>query len=113
MEDKNLMQAEGQAHHSDVRVADKASKKIHVSEKAQKALEEKAAAEEKMPDQKVAEIVEEKAKAPEKTEFKGKVNKYGFMHFEKDLLAALGWAKGEDIPVKITRTEKGIAVERA
>jgi len=42
MEDKNLMQAEGQAHHSNVRVADKASKKIHVSEKAHKALEEKS-----------------------------------------------------------------------
>lgn len=87
--------------------------KVPLPKEVHKALEEKAKAEGKTPDQKAAEIVEEKAKAPEKTEFKGKVNKYGFMHFEKDLLAALGWAKGEDIPVKITRTEKGIAVERA
>ncbi len=31
----------------------------------------------------------------------------------KTLWKTLGWAKGEDIAVKITKTANGIAVERA
>jgi hypothetical protein len=56
---------------------------------------------------------EKKVEKPEQTTFEGKINKYGFLHIEKALYEALGWEKGEDIKVKITKTENGIAVERA
>lgn len=84
-------------------------KKIPLKEKTYEALEQKPKAESTTPDQKAAEIVEEKAKGV----FKGKINKYGFLHFSKDLMETLGWTKGEDIAVRITRTANGIAVERA
>jgi hypothetical protein len=103
---KNVVQAEGEAHYEDTAKADR---KIKLPEKTHEALENKAKAEGKTPDQKAAEIVEEKAKGV----FKGKINKYGFLHFGKDLMETLRWTKGEDIPVKITRTANGIAVERA
>ena len=88
-----------------------AKNKIKVSEKTYEAIEKKAKAEGKKVEQKVVEIVEEKTKA--KTEFKGKVNKYGFLHIETALYESLGWKKGEDIAVKITRTANGFQVERA
>lgn len=115
MEDKNLMQAEGQAHHSDVRVADKASKKIHISEKAHRALEEKATAEGKTPNQKAAEIVEEKAKPkPSDSPFpaEAKINDYGFLGFKKSWLENLGWSKG--MPLKIEKNADGsITIRKA
>jgi hypothetical protein len=104
---QSLVQKEGKAHNEDTA---KANRKIPLPEKTYKALEKKAKAEGKTPDEKAAEIVEEKAKP--KSEFKAKINKYGFLHFSKDLMESLGWAKGEDIAVKITKTANGIAVER-
>ena len=101
---KSMMQAEGKAHQTE-------DKKIKVPEKTYEAIEKKAKAEGKKVEEKVAEIVEEKTKP--KTEFKGKVNKYGFLGFKKAWLADLGWKEGEDIAVKITRTPNGIHVERA
>lgn len=109
--EKSIIQSEGKAHDEDTTNADKA-KKIHISEKAHKALGEKATVEGKTPDQKAAEIVEKKAKETEQTTFEGKINKYGFLHFSKELYESLGWAKGEDIAVKITKTANRIAVER-
>jgi hypothetical protein len=103
---QSLVQKEGKAHNEDTA---KANRKIPLPEKTYKALEKKAKAEGKTPDEKAAEIVEEKAKGV----FKAKINKYGFLHFSKDLMETLGWAKGEDIAVKITKTANGIAVERA
>jgi len=101
---ESLIEKESKAHHEDTAKADK---KIPLPEKTYKALEKKA--EGKTPSQKAAEIVEQKAKDV----FEGKINKYGFLHFSKDLMESLGWTKGEDIAVKITRTANGIAVERA
>ena len=106
---QSLVQKEGKAHNEDTAKVDK---RVPLPEKAYKTLEKKAKAEGKTPDQEAAEIVEEKAKAPEKTEFKGKINKYGFLHFGKEVMETLGWQKGVDIAVKITRTEKGIQVEK-
>jgi len=103
---QSLIQKEGKAHNEDTA---KANRKIPLPEKTHKALENKARAEGKTPDQKAAEIVEEKVKDV----FEGKINKYGFLHFSKDLMESLGWTKGVDIAVKITRTADGIAVERA
>jgi hypothetical protein len=103
---QSLVQKEGKAHNEGTA---KANRKIPLPEKTYKALEKKAKAEGKTPDEKAAEIVEEKAKGV----FKAKINKYGFLHFSKDLMENLGWTKGEDIPVRITRTANGIAVERA
>jgi hypothetical protein len=103
---QSLVQKEGKVHHEDTTKADK---KVPLPEKTYKALEKKAKAEGKTPDQKAAEIIEQKAKDV----FEGKVNKYGFLHFSKDLMESLGWPKGEDIAVKITKTANGIAVERA
>jgi ribosomal protein L30E len=99
---KSVIQAEGKAHQ-------KEDKKIVIPEKTHEALEKKAKAEGKTADEKAAEIIEQKAKDV----FEGKINKYGFLHIEKALYEALGWAKGEDITVKITRTTNGIAIERA
>jgi hypothetical protein len=99
---KIVVQAEGKAHQAE-------DKKIRIPEKTHKALEAQTKAEGKTPDQKAAEIVEEKAKGV----FESKINKYGFLHFSKDLMETLGLPKHEDIPVKITRTANGIAVERA
>jgi hypothetical protein len=106
---KSPIQAEGKAHHQDTAKADK---KVKVPEKTCDALEKKAKAEGKTPDEKAAEIVEKKTKETEMT-FEGKINKYGFLHFEKALYETLGWTKGEDIKVKITKTENGIAIERS
>ena len=86
-------------------------KKVPLPEKTYQALEKKAKAEGKTPDDKAKEIIEEKTKP--KTEFKGKVNKYAFLHIEKRLYEALGWEKGEDIAVKITQTANGFQAERA
>jgi len=102
---QSLVQKEGTAHNEDTAKADK---KVPLPEKTYKALEKKAKAEGKTPDQKAAEIIEEKAKDV----FAAKINKYGFLHFGKDLMETLGWAKGEDIAVRITRTANGITVER-
>jgi hypothetical protein len=99
---QSLVQKEGKAHNEDTAKADK-----KIPEKTHKALENKAKG--KTPDQKAAEIVEQKAKDV----FAAKINKYGFLHFSKDLMESLGWTKGEDIAVKITKTANGIAVERA
>jgi hypothetical protein len=101
---QSIVQKEGKAHNEDTA---KANRKIPLPEKTYKALEKKA--EGKTPDQKAAEIVEEKAKGV----FKAKINKYGFLHINKELYETLGWTKGVDIAVKITRTANGIAVERA
>jgi len=103
---QSSVQKEGKAHNEDTA---KANRKIPLPEKTYKALEKKAKAEGKTPDEKAAEIIEEKAKGV----FKAKINKYGFLHFSKDLMESLGWEKGVDLPVKITRTANGIAVERA
>ncbi len=103
---QSLVQKEGKAHNEDTA---KANRKIPLPEKTYKALEKKTKG--KTPDQKAAEIVEEKTKP--KSEFKAKINKYGFLHINKELYEALGWTKGEDIAVKITKTANGIAVERA
>jgi len=103
---QSLIQKEGKAHNEDTAKVDR---KFKLPEKTHEALEKKAKAEGKTPDQKAAEIVEEKAKGV----FKAKINKYGFFHFSKDLMESLGWTKGEDIAVKITKTANGIAVERA
>ena len=103
---KSVIQKEGKGHHEEV---EKADKKVNIPEKVHKALEAKAKAEGKTVDEKAAEIVEAKAK----TEFEGKINKYGFLHFSKDLMEALGWEKGVDIAVVIKKTDKGISVERA
>jgi len=103
---QSLIQKEGKAHNEDTAKADK---KIPLPEKTYKALEKKAKAEGKTPNQKAAEIIEQKAKDV----FEGKINKYGFLHVEKALYEALGWTKGEDIAVKITKTANGITVERA
>jgi hypothetical protein len=108
--EKNVVQVEGKAYHEDTAKADR---KIKLPEKTHEALEKKAKAEGKTPDQKAAEIVERKARETEQTAFEGKINKYGFLHISKELYEALGWAKGEDIAVKITRTANSIAVERA
>lgn len=102
MHDKNVIQAEGKAHQ-------KEDKKIVIPEKTHEALEKKTKAEGKTADEKAAEIIEQKAKDV----FEGKINKYGFLHIEKALYEALGWEKGEDIAVKITRTANGITIERA
>ena len=101
---KSIIQAEGKAHQTE-------DKKIKVSEKTYEAIEKKAKAEGKKVEEKVAEIVEQKTKP--KTEFKGKVNKYGFLHIEKELYQSLNWKKGEDIAVKISRIANGFQVERA
>ena len=98
---------ENKAHEDTV----KADKKVPLPEKTYQALEKKAKAEGKTPDEKAKEIIEEKTKP--KTEFKGKINKYGFLHIERGLYESLGWKKGEDIAVKITRTANGFQVERA
>lgn len=103
---QSLVQKEGKAHNSDTAKADK---KVPLPEKTYKALEKKAKAEGKTANEKAAEIIEQKAKDV----FAAKINKYGFLHFSKELYEALGWAKGVDIAVKITRTANGIAVERA
>jgi hypothetical protein len=103
---QSLVQKEGKAHHEDTAKADK---KVPLPEKTYKALERKAKAEGKTANEKAAEIIEQKAKDV----FAAKINKYGFLHFSKDLMETLGWPKGEDIAVKITRTANGIAVERA
>jgi hypothetical protein len=103
---ESLIQKEGKAHNEETAKADK---KIPLPEKTYKALEKKAKAEGKTPNQKAAEIIEQKAKDV----FEGKINKYGFLHIEKALYEALGWTKGEDIAVKITKTANGITVERA
>jgi len=103
---ESLVQKEGKAHNEDTAKADK---KVPLPEKTYKALEKKAKIEGKTTDEKAAEIVEEKAKDM----FKGKINKYGFLHFGKEVMETLGWEKGVDIAVKITRTANGIAVERA
>ena len=107
---QSSVQKEGKAHNEDTAKADR---KIKLPEKTHEALEKKAKAEGKTPDEKAAEIVERKARETEQTTFEGKINKYGFMHIEKALYEALGWAKGEDIAVKITKTANGITVERA
>ena len=107
---ESLTQKEGKAHNDDTAKADK---KIPLPEKTYKALEKKAKAEGKTPDQKAAEIIEKKAKEAVQTTFEGNINKYGFLHFGKNLMETLGWKKGEDIAVRITKTDKGIAVERA
>lgn len=107
---ESVIQAERRAHNEDTVKADR---KIKLPEKTYEALEKKAKAEGKTPDEKAAEIVERKARETEQTTFEGKINKYGFMHIEKALYEALGWQKGVDIKVKITRTANGIAVERA
>lgn len=107
---QSSVQKEGKAHNEDTA---KANRKIPLPEKTYKALEKKAKAEGKTPDQKAAEIVECKAGETEQTTFEGKINKYGFVHIKKALYEALGWTKGEDIKVKITKTSNGIAVERA
>jgi len=103
---QSLVQKEGKAHKEDTA---KTNRKIPLPEKTYNALEKKAKAESKTTDQKAAEVIEQKAKDV----FEGKVNKYGFLHFSKDLMESLGWQKGEDIAVKITRTANGIQVERA
>jgi hypothetical protein len=103
---QSLVQKEGKAHNEDTA---KANRKIPLPEKTYKALEKKAKAEGKTPDEKAAEIVEAKAKDV----FEGKINKYGFLHINKELYEALSWTKGEDIAVKIAKTANGIAVERA
>jgi len=103
---QSLIQKEGKAHNEDTA---KANRKIPLPEKTYKALEKKAKAEGKTANDKAAEIIEQKAKGV----FKGKINKYGFLHFSKDLMESLGWTKGEDIAVKITKTANGITVERA
>jgi hypothetical protein len=107
---QSLVQKEGKAHNEDTA---KANRKIPLPEKTCKALEKKAKAEGKTPDQKAAEVIEKKAKETVQTTLEGKINKYGFLHFGKNLMETLGWKKGEDIAVKITKTDKGIAVERA
>jgi len=107
---KSVVQAEGKAHNEDTAKADK---KVPLPEKTYKTLEKNANAEGKTVNEKAAEIIERKAKETEQTTFEGKINKYGFLHIEKALYEALGWTKGEDIPVKITRTVNGIAIERA
>jgi len=99
---ESVIQAEGKVHRAE-------DKKIRIPEKVHKALEEKAKAEGKTPDEKAAEIIEQKAKDV----FEGKINKYGFLHFSKDLMETLGWPKCEDIAVKITKTANGITIERA
>lgn len=103
---QSLVQKEGKAHNEDTAKADR---KIKLPEKVHEALEKKAKAEGKTPDQKAAEIIEQKAKDV----FEGKINKYGFLHFSKDLMESLGWEKGVDIAIVITKTDKGIRVERA
>jgi hypothetical protein len=103
---QSSVQKEGKAHNEDTA---KANRKIPLPEKTYKAMEKKAKAEGKTPDQKAAEIVEQKAKDV----FAAKINKYGFLHFSKDLMETLGWPKSEDIAVKITRTANGVQIERA
>jgi hypothetical protein len=93
---------------NDVKTPPEKKHKVPLPEKVHKALEEKANAEGKTADQKAAEIVEAKAKDV----FEGKVNKYGFLHFSKDLMETLGWAKSVDIAVKIVKTADGIAIEK-
>ena len=100
---KSVIQAEGKAHQAE-------DKKIKVPEKTYEAIKKKAKAEGKKVEEKVVEIVEEKTKP---TDFKGKINKYGFLHIEKELYQSLGWKKGEDVAVKITRIANGFQVERA
>jgi len=107
---QSSVQKEGKAHNENTA---KANRKIPLPEKMYTALEKKAKAEGKTADEKADEIVERKARETEQTTFEGKINKYGFMHIEKALYEALGWQKGVDIKVKITRTANGIAVERA
>jgi hypothetical protein len=107
---QSLIQKEGKAHNEDTV---KANRKIPLPEKTYKALEKNAKAEGKTPDEKAAEIIEKKAKEGEQATFEGKINKYGFLHIEKALYEALGWEKGVDIAVKITKTANGITVERA
>jgi hypothetical protein len=94
---QSSVQKEGKAHNEDTAKLDR---KIKLPQKTHEG---------KTPDQKAAEIIEQKAKDV----FAAKINKYGFLHFSKDLMETLGWTKGEDIKVKITKTANGIAVERA
>ena len=107
---QSSVQKEGKAHNEDTA---KANRKIPLPEKTYKALEKKAKAEGKTVNEKAAEIIEKKAKETEQTTFEGKINKYGFLHFGKNLMETLGWQKGVDIGVKITKNDKGIIVERA
>ena len=97
---KSVIQKEGAAHHEETEKADKAVKPRPVEEGVPKKTKGKA-----------------KPKPGPKTELtfplEGKVNKYGFLHFSQRLMETLNWEKGIDIPVQITRTERGIAVERA
>jgi len=103
---ESLIQKEGKAHNEEKA---KTNRKIKLPEKTHEALEKKAKAEGKTANEKAAEIIEQKAKDV----FEGKINKYGFLHFSKNLMESLDWAKGVDIPVKITRTANGIVVEKA
>ena len=103
---QSSVQKEGKAHNEDTA---KAKRKIVLPKKTHEALEKKAKAEGKTADEKAAEIIEEKPKDV----FAAKINKYGFLHFSKELMESLGWTKGEDIAVKITRTANGVQIERA
>ena len=100
---KSKVQAEGKAHNADVSVADKA---IAAAEKAHKAV--------------IAETGIKETKRTRKREsagvtypFKSFVNEYGFMRFSKDLLTDLGWQVKTKINLKVTKTENGVAIERA
>lgn len=45
--------------------------------------------------------------SPEKKVFQGKVNKYGFLHFGKNLMEAWGITKGVEQPITIELTVDG------
>ena len=105
---KSKVQAEGKAHNADVSVADKA---IAVADKAHRAVEAETG---------IHEGVTKKTKRIRKREsagftypFTSFVNEYGFMRFSKDLLEDLGWQVKTKINLKVTKTENGIAIERA
>ena len=100
---KSKVQAEGKAHNADVSAADKA---IADAEKAHKAV--------------IAETGIKEVKRTRKRKSAGVtypfvafVNEYGFMRFNKDLLADLGWPEKTKINLKVTKTDNGIAIERA
>ena len=45
--------------------------------------------------------------SPEKKVFEGKINKYGFLHFNKPLREAWGVQKGNEYPITIELTAEG------
>ncbi|KPV63338.1 MAG: hypothetical protein AOA65_1346 [Candidatus Bathyarchaeota archaeon BA1] len=41
------------------------------------------------------------------------INRYGFLYLSKDILAALGFQKGEEIKVRLQQTPEGLLVTKA